>query len=115
MPEPQNPIDTFLAPLAKLVTRFPDLEAAVIWAEADGWQAQDDDTELLDAEEITFYAEGLLQEGFGMIWQAIADAANPKDPAHILLMFWQGTAPSVPAPPDGWLILSQGAWSAPQT
>ncbi len=115
MPQTQTPIDSFLAPLAQLAARFPDLEAAVIWAAADGWQAQDDRSELLDAEEITFYAEGLLQEGFGMIWQAVAAAASPTDPDHILLMFWQGTAPAVPAPPEGWRILAQAAWSAPQT
>ena len=110
-----TPIETFLAPLAKIADRFPDIEGAVIWADGDHWQPQDDDTERLDAEEIAFYAEGLLQEGFSMIWQALADTAAPKDAAHILLMFWQGTAPPLAAPPEGWLILSQGAWSAPQS
>jgi hypothetical protein len=110
-----TPLETFLVPLAKLAARFPDVEGAVIWADAGAWQAQDDQTELLDAEEIAFYAEGLLQEGFGMIWQALADADTPKEPTHILLMFWQGTAPPPAAPPDGWVVLSQGAWSAPQT
>ncbi|MEO6299853.1 MAG: hypothetical protein ABIV25_08750 [Paracoccaceae bacterium] len=115
IPCTMTPLETFFAPLAKLATRFPDVEGAVIWADDGAWQAQDDQTELLDAEEIVFYAEGLLQEGFGMIWQAIADADTPKEPAHILLMFWQGSAPLPPAPQDGWVVMSQGAWSAPQS
>ncbi len=110
-----TPIESFLAPLAKLGLRYPDIEGAVIWADGDQWQPQDDQTELLDAEEIAFYAEGLLQEGFGMIWQAMADTDAPKEPAHVVLMFWQGTAPPLPDPPAGWLVLSQGAWSAPQS
>ena len=105
-------IATFLAPLARLAAKFPDVEGAVIWGDADGWQAQDDTTELLDAEEIAFYAEGLLIEGFGMIWQAIADADSPKAADHVLLMFWQGPAPEPPGQPEaGWLVLAQGTWS----
>ena len=105
-------LDSFLAPLAKLAARFPQIGGAVIWADATGWQVQDDATELLDAEEIAFYAEGLLLEGFGMIWQAIADPDQPKTPDHIRLMFWQAAAaPALPATPDGWVILAQGAWA----
>jgi hypothetical protein len=110
---PPSPIETFLAPLARLTARFPDVEGAVIWAEGDRWQLQDDQTEMLDAEEIAFYAEGLLMEGFGMIWQAMAEAATPKQPDHVLLMFWQGSAPPPPAPPPGWVVTAQGAWMAP--
>ena len=106
-------IADFLAPLARLAAKFPDVEGAVIWGDGDGWQAQDDNTELLDAEEIAFYAEGLLLEGFGMIWQAMADQDAPKQADHIRLMFWQGAAPEPPPDPgDGWLILAQGAWPA---
>ena len=106
-------IATFLTPLARLAERFPAVEGAVIWAEGDLWAVQDDTTELLDAEEIAFYAEGLLMEGFGMVWQAMADTARPKEPDHILLMFWQGpTAPQTPTATEGWVILSQGAWAA---
>ncbi|MEO8245221.1 MAG: hypothetical protein ABI832_23350 [bacterium] len=107
----QTPIAQFLAPLARLADKFPAVEGAVLWGDAAGWQVQDDTTELLDAEEIAFYAEGLLLEGFGMIWQAVADAATPKDPDHILLMFWQGPTVAPPLPPgEGWLIMAQGAW-----
>ena len=91
-------IESFLTTLATLATRFPAVEGAVIWAEGDAWAVQDDTTELLDAEEIAFYAEGLLLEGFGMIWQAMAETSRPREPDHILLMFWQGsTAPPRPS------------------
>jgi hypothetical protein len=109
----QTQIEAFLAPIVRLATRFPHIEGAVVWADEDRWQVQDDTTELLDAEEIAFYAEGLLLEGFGMIWQAIADTSSPKEPDHILLMFWQGVAPEPPPKPaEGWVVLSQGAWAA---
>ena len=106
-------IETFLAPLARLTTRFPDVEGAVIWGDGEGWQAQDDTTELLDAEEIALYAEGLLAEGFGMIWQAVADSDSPRHPDHVLLFFWQGHEPNPPPDPgEGWLILAHGTMPA---
>jgi hypothetical protein len=106
-----SPLEAFLAPLARLATRFPDAEGAVLWADGGTWQAQDDTTERLDAEEIAFYAEGLLAEGFNMIWQAFAATETPKEIEHVLLMFWQsGIPPALPAPPDGWLVLGQGTW-----
>lgn len=108
MPDITPTIDTFLAPLARLAARFPDVEGAVVWGDDTGWDIQDDTTELLDAEEITFYAEGMLVEGFGMIWQAVADHLTPKEPDHILLFFWQGPAPAPPPEPGaGWLILTE--------
>jgi hypothetical protein len=106
-------LETFLAKLAKLAAKFPDVEGAVVWADAQEWSVQDDTTELLDAEEIAFYAEGLLMEGFGMIWQALAEAAAPKEPDHILLMFWQGAShPPAPDAPEGWMITASGHWPA---
>ena len=107
MPNSVPDIETFLAPLAKLAARFPDVEGAVLWGDGSGWQAQDDTTEGLDAEEIAFYAAGLLTEGFGMIWQAVADRDSPKEPDHIRLFFWQGAAPEPPGDPgDGWHLHS---------
>lgn len=108
----KTPLETFLAPLARLATRFPDVEGAVVWAGGDTWQAQDDTTEMLDAEEIAFYAEGLLMEGFSLIWQAFAATETPKEAEHVVLMFWQtGSAPPLPAPPDGWRVVGQGMWT----
>ena len=110
---PDTPLTQFLTPLARLAERFPAVEGAVLWAEGDTWAVQEDTTELLDAEEIAFYAEGLLLEGFGMIWQALAGATAPKEPDHILLMFWQDPpAPPPPGPAEGWVIMAQGAWAA---
>jgi hypothetical protein len=106
-----SPIETFLAPLAKLVARHPDLEAEVIWQDADGWQAQGDAETLLDAEEIPFYCEGLLLEGFAMQWQALAEADSPKEPVHIRLFFWQGIA-APPPPEDGLILLTNASWTA---
>jgi hypothetical protein len=105
-----TPLEAFLAPLARLAAKYPDVEGAVVWAEGDDWQAQDDTTEHLDAEEIAFYAEGLLVEGFGLIWQAFAATETPKEPEHVVLMFWQGTAPPPPGPPEGWVVMAQGTW-----
>ena len=69
----------------------------MIWANGADWQAQDDAEGLLDAEEIPFYAEGLLMEGFAMQWQVLAETEAPKDPVHIRLFFWQtgGATPPV--------------------
>ncbi len=107
-----SPIETFLAPLAKWAIRHPDLEAEVIWAEAEGWQAQSDTEALLDAEEAPYYAEGLLLEGFAMQWQVLAldgDAA-PTAPALIRLFFWQGQATPPPAE-TGVTLLASGTWT----
>ena len=107
---PMTAIKTFLA---RLATRFPDVEGAVILGDKMGWQVQDNTTELLDAEEIAIDAEGLLIEGFGMIWHAIADQSAPREPDHILLMFWQGpTREPPPAPGEGWAVLAQGSFVA---
>lgn len=105
-----SPIEAFLVPLAKLTVRHPDLEGEVIWAEGTGWQPQEDAEGLLDAEEIPFYAEGLLIEGFHMQWQALAEADAPKDPVHIRLFFWQATA-TPPAPESGLILMASGTWT----
>ena len=105
-----TPHQTFLAPLDKLTLRHPDLEGQAIWWEDGFWQAQDDDGAMIDGEEIAFYAEGLLVEGFSLIWQAFAATETPKEPEHVVLMFWQGTAPPPPGPPEGWVVMAQGTW-----
>lgn len=105
-----SPIDAFLAPLAKLAAKYPDLEGEVIWADADGWQGQDDTEGLLDAEEVPYYAEGMLIEGFRMQWQVLAEIEQPKDPVQIRLFFWQGD--NAPPPSEaGLVLLASGTWN----
>ena len=110
MAKTPTPIEAFLAPLAKLLARHPDLEGEVIWAEADGWLAQNDVEGLLDAEEVAFYAEGLLLEGFHMQWQVLSETAAPKEPVTVRLFFWQGTA-TPPAPEPDLTLLASGTWT----
>lgn len=113
MPPTQTPHQTFLAPLAKLSLRHPDMEGQAIWWEDGVWQAQDDDEAMIDAEEIAFYAEGLLAEGFGLHWQVLAEDASAKDPVLVRLFFWQsGQPPAIPEPDDGWHILSSASTPA---
>ena len=111
-------LDAFLAPLARLAARHPGIEGQVLWAAGvdDGWQVQDDTAEMLDAEEIPFYVEGLLMEGFGLLWQAIAGVGDTA-PDHILLMVWEQGAAPPPAPEaaEGWAILSSGRWDGAET
>lgn len=108
-PEP-TPIQTFLAPLAALARKQPEIEALVFWGDAQGWD--DHPTEALEADEITFYAEGLLEDGFHLIWTVVALADAPGLPDHIRLQFWQDSGPPPPAPPPGWSALDSGHWTA---
>lgn len=100
-----TPIETFLAPLAKLAAQDPDIEGHVFWAAEGIWS--DEPSEALESEEIAFYAEGLLIEGFHLIWQAIG---TPEDGAEAILIYvWQG---DVTAPPDYGAVLFSGTWPA---
>ena len=108
-------IQAFLAPLKRLAARHPGIEGQVLWAaEVDeGWQVQDDTADMLDAEEIPFYIEGLLVEGFGLIWQVMAEAGEGRrDPDHVLVMVWEAGTPPPPAPSlaEGWVLLDSGRW-----
>jgi hypothetical protein len=108
-----TPHQSFLAPLAKLTLRHPNLEGQAIWWEDGIWQAQDDDEAMIDGEEIAFYAEGLLDEGFGLHWQVLADEEAPKDPLLVRLFLWQpGEMPKVPLPDQGWRILAEARTEA---
>lgn len=105
----------FLAPLKRLAARNPGIEGQVLWAAEveDGWQVQDDTADMLDAEEIPFYVEGLLVEGFGLIWQVMAEAGEGRrDPDHVLVMAWEPgtTPPPAPTPAEGWVLLDSGRW-----
>lgn len=105
-----TPIQDFLTPLGKLAAQHPEIEAEVIWANGAEWAAQDDTAEMLDAEEITFYAEGLLIEGFHLHWQVLADSAHPATPVQVRLFFWQGDGPAMPLPEHGITIVAFGIW-----
>jgi len=107
-----SPIESFLAPLARITLKHPDLEGEVIWADGTDWRAQDDAEGLLDAEEIPFYAEGLLMEGFAMQWQVLAETEAPKEPVHIRLFFWQGSSALPPAPEPGLSLFATATWTA---
>ena len=102
-----TPHQTFLAPLAKLALRHPLVEGQAIWWEDGDWQAQDDEEAMIDGEEIAYYAEGLLAEGFGLKWQVLAEAEAPKDPVLVLLFLWQsGPEPDFPDPGLDWVVLA---------
>ena len=96
-----------LLPLAALIRRHPDVEAQVLWASPDGWEVQDDQDEMMDGEEIPYYAEGLLEEGFGLAWMALGEAAAAE---VLLLMVWEPgiVPPEMPVAEDGWKLLAQG-------
>lgn len=112
--------DLFLAPLVRLTARHPALEGQVLWAVqgADGWQVQDDSAELLDGEEIPFYVEGLVLEGFGLVWQAMAETgAARREPDHVLILVWEpgATPPPAPVVAQGWQIVAEARWDAAGT
>lgn len=103
-----TPHQTFLAPLNKLTLRHLDLEGQAIWWEDEGWFAQDEAEEMIDAEEIGYYAEGLLAEGFGLHWQVFAESEAPNDPVLVRLFLWQtGADPQPPLPDEGWQIVAE--------
>jgi hypothetical protein len=111
MAKATTPLESFLAPLARLASKAPEVEAEVIWSAGPDWQAQDDTAEYLDAEEIAFYAEGLLLEGFRLHYQILAEAEAPKVPAHVRLFLWQGEGPFLPDPESDLILIGSGTWS----
>lgn len=100
MPAPES-----LNPLAALCRKHPTLEAQVIWAEGGDWQPQEDDDAGLDGEEIAFYAEGMVLEGYACAWQVLGIGA----PEFVRLFFWMGDMPPLPSDPD---LITQGSTSA---
>jgi hypothetical protein len=102
-----TPIEVFLAPIARIARKMPEIEGLVFWGGSDGWDSAP--SEALEAEEIAFYAEGLLLDGFGMRWWLVALAESPDLPDHLRLAFWQDESPP-PALPDGWVALEGGDW-----
>lgn len=111
-PDP-TPAQAFLAPLASLAAKHPAIEALVFWHGPQGWPA--DPAEELEAEEIAFYAEGLLDEGFRLHWRVLAHAAAPDRPEHIRLYLWEDEAPPPPDVGTPWQVTARGQWAgAPQ-
>ena len=90
-----------LDPLTDLCRKQPSLEAQVIWAADGDWQPQEDEETGLDGEEIAFYAEGMVQEGYSYAWQILGVGA----PEFVRLFFWTGDMPPLPEDPD---LISQG-------
>jgi hypothetical protein len=113
-PDP-TPAQSFLAPLARLAARDPAIEALVFWHAGEGhsvgWPTEP--TEELESEEIAFYAEGLLDEGFSLHWRIMAEASAPGLPEHIQLWLSQGTAPPPPDAGPDWRVLDSGHWPEP--
>ncbi len=99
-PKTMTPIEAFLAPLVALALEAPELEGQVLWHRDGQWS--DASGEMLEAEEIAFYAEGLLMEGFSMQWDALRSISD--DTALIRMLFWQGDFPTAPLLPTGWQV-----------
>lgn len=105
MTKETTPIEQFLAPLAKIARKHRDIEGLVFWGGADGWDPSP--SEALEAEEIAFYAEGLLIDGFHMDWALVAEGDAPD---HLRLCFWQDGEPP-PAVELPWRVEASGRWT----
>ncbi len=93
-----------LRPLAALAIRFPHLEGQVVWLEDGAFTFQDAEELGLDPEEIAFYAEGLLAEGFHLSWALLADVDAPADPLILQLTCAEEAPPPSPPLPEGWCL-----------
>ena len=99
-----TPVEAFLAPLARLARKYREIEGLVFWGGAAGWDASP--SEALEAEEIVFYAEGLLIDGFHMDWALVGEGEAAD---HLRLCFWQEGAPPPPVAAP-WVRLDGGRW-----
>jgi hypothetical protein len=100
-----TPLEAFLAPLAKIASKHRDVDGLVFWGDADGWP--DSPSEALEPEEIAFYAEGLLIDGFHMDWALVAEG---EEVDHLRLCFWQDGPPPPPVAAP-WRVEAQGRWT----
>ncbi len=105
-PADPTPDEIFLAPLVRLARSDPSIEGLVFWSQ-DGWEP--DPTEVLESEEIAYYAEGLIPEGFAIHWRIVA-LPDGTAPDHVRLYVTEDGSP----PPDipGWTVLSAASWPA---
>lgn len=99
-----TPVEAFLAPLAKIARQHREIGGLVFWG-GDGWDPSP--SEALEAEEIVFYAEGLLIDGFHMDWALVADGDAPD---HLRLCFWQEGAPPPPVAAP-WRVIDKARWT----
>jgi hypothetical protein len=104
-PTEPTPVEAFLTPLSRIARKHRAIEGLVFWG-GDAWG--DSPSEALEAEEVVFYAEGLLLDGFHMDWVLVADQAGEVD--HLRLSFWQD-GPPPPALRPGWTALESGRWT----
>ncbi|MFZ1468533.1 MAG: hypothetical protein WAT09_06095 [Paracoccaceae bacterium] len=104
-----TPGQAYLAPLARLALQDPAIEALVFW-EADGWA--DTPVESLEAEEMEFYAEGVLDEGFHLDWRIVATPDAPGTPDHVRLYLWEEGAAPPPEPGPDWPLIARAVWPA---
>lgn len=93
-------LEITLNQLKSTLRRAKGVEATVHWSKSGQWT--DATGETLENEEIVFYAEGLLMDGFGMAWQLVGSAGKAD---HLRLYFWQEQAPQLPPAPAGMEIL----------
>lgn len=101
--------ETALAALSEIALKHAEIEAEVLWFRDGGWS--DAMGEALEAEEIAYYAEGLLDEGFGMDWALLSGASG----LHVRLCFWQGAAPAPPTLPRGESLIQSGRVEGPES
>jgi hypothetical protein len=105
MAKEPTPVEVFLAPLATIARRNRDIEGLVFWGGPEGWDPSP--SEALESEEIVFYAEGLLIDGFHMDWALVAEGEAPD---HLRLCFWQDGVPPGPVSPP-WRVAETGRWT----
>ena len=104
-PQDLTPEQLFLQPLARLAAQDPEIEGLVFWGEPEGWPA--DPAEALESEEIVYWAEGLLPEGFSLEWRILA-GEDGKTPDHIRLYAWE--AGEAPAATSAGKVLAAARW-----
>ena len=96
-------LETLLDPLTGLIRKHKAIEASVLWLRDGVWSDATGDP--LETEEIVFYAEGLLMEGFSMAWDHVT---LPGLGDHLRLCFWQGADPALPPLDPGMVRLGHG-------
>lgn len=100
-----TPVEAFLAPLAKIARKHRDIEGLLFWGGPEGWDPSP--SEALEAEEIVFYAEGLLIDGFHMDWALVVEG---EEASHLRLCFWQEGEPPPPVAAP-WRVEAEGRWT----